>query len=272
MYATDFEFRNERLSDYGMILCTFDSNTNGSVSSGCDLTFNTVRPIGSNKLKHYSSTYEDAYSTQLSICKDPSTVSYSEEQYLTPDEVSKLQRWLCQKNGYYEFKVDQDGYRDIYWNVMFTSQQHMINGRIGGLDLTLTADANFGYSDDVEIEFNIGKGDSFELYDRSDEIGAIRVDMTITILEDGNFILNNSMEDESKATVINNCVTGEVITIDGENQIITSSTTSHTLLPTDFNYHYPIMVNTYDNKSNILRSSLDCKIKLSYSPIRKVGL
>lgn len=48
--CTDFEYAGEMLSDYGMMLCSFDSGGGiETVSSGADVTFNQIKPIGSNR-------------------------------------------------------------------------------------------------------------------------------------------------------------------------------------------------------------------------------
>ena len=58
--------------------------------------------------------------------------------------------------------------------------------------------------------------------------------------------------------------------IDGKNQIISSSIKSH--IAKDFNYFFPQIINTYDERCNTFTPSLDCKIKIAYSPIKKIGL
>ena len=41
--CTDFEYAGEMLSDYGMMLCSFDSGGGiEAVSSGADVTFNHI--------------------------------------------------------------------------------------------------------------------------------------------------------------------------------------------------------------------------------------
>ena len=55
--------------DYGMMLCFFDSGGGiETVSSGADVTFNQIKPIGSNRFNLYSSTYDTALSATFQIC------------------------------------------------------------------------------------------------------------------------------------------------------------------------------------------------------------
>lgn len=115
--CTDFEFAGEMLSDYGMILCSFDSGGGiETFSSGADITFNQIKPIGSNRFNLYSSTYDTALSATFQICKNPCRLKNQEEMRLSFEEVSAIQRWLCRKDGYKRFKLDKEGYEHVYWN------------------------------------------------------------------------------------------------------------------------------------------------------------
>ena len=67
MYAIDFEYDGKRLSDFGMMLCSFDSPGLETVSSGADITFNTTKSVGSDKVKMYDSKYEEIYTTPFQI-------------------------------------------------------------------------------------------------------------------------------------------------------------------------------------------------------------
>lgn len=269
MYCTNFEYAGEKLSDYGMIMCHLDSNSGlETVSSGADITFNQVKSSGSNKFNLYYYTYESVYTTTFQICKNPCLGESQNEMHLSTDEISALQRWLCRKE-YHRFKIDQDGYEFIYWNTTFSSKQIELNGQIIVLELTLYTDAPFAYIDEISIEHDCSADISFDLYDSSDEIGYIIPSMKIKFLSNGNFILTNSMD--NKIMKISNCIAGEIIDIDGKNQLIFSSMPSHNIAK-DFNYFFPKIINTYENRCNTFTPNLDCEIKITYSPIRKVGL
>ncbi len=270
MYTKNIEYNREKLSDYRMIVCKFDSSGGlETVSSGADITFNQVKSSGSNRFNLYSSTYDSAYTTTFQICKDPCLIKTQDEMILSVEEVSSLQRWLCREDEYHRFKIDQDGYECIYWNTTFSSKQIELNGQIIGLELTLYTDAPFAYMDEVSTEYNCSADTSFDLYDSSDEIGYIIPSLQITVLSNGDFSLKNSMD--NKIMKIDNCVYGEIITIDGNNQILQTSKTSHNIVK-DFNYFFPKIINTYENRCNTFTPNLDCKIKITYSPIRKIGL
>ena len=143
----------------------------------------------------------------------------------------------------------------------------------------------------MSVEYNCLADTPFYFYDISDEEGYINPNLEITFLEDGKdefdndvlikskvFKLQHCEEDllDNRITEIKKCSSGEKIIIDGKNQIISTSFSEHKLSD-NFNYMFPRLYSIYngllDNGTkNMFITNIDCKIKLSYSPIRKIGL
>lgn len=273
MYATNFEYAGEKLSDYGLIICDFDNKGLDTVSSGADITFNQIKSSIGKFFHIISSDYDSAYSTTFQICKNPCLLDSQKEMFLSPMEISALQRWLCRKNQYHRFKIYQKNYQHLYWNATFTSKQIILNGNTIGLELTLYTDAPFAYMDEIVIEKDCTENLFFDIYDSSDEEGYIYPNLTIHLSEGGNFILSNEFSGNTICKMsIANCSQGETINIDGRHQIISTSYSTHTTISKDFNYLFPKLVNTYTDNKNTFSCNLKCKITLAYSPIRKVGL
>lgn len=277
MVATDFEYNGQLLSDFDMMICQFDSSGGlETVSSGADVTFNQVLPSGSYKQQLVSTKYDTVYTTTFQICKNPCNVKNQDEMILSPELISALQKWLCREK-YGVFKIDQENYEDLYWKVVFSAKQIELCGSVFGLELTLTADSNFAYSDNV-YEKECNADEQFGLQVVSDLDGYILPNIEITLLDDGDFILKHDEDEllDDSITKINGCENGEVITIDGQNQIITTSSTSHDIVK-NFNYLFPRLFYNYggitnESTENILKPNMNCKIKISYSSIRRVGL
>ena len=274
MYATNFEYAGEKLSDYGMMICDFDSSGGiETVSSGSDITFNQIALNRGSRFFIGSSTYESPLTTTFKICKNHCAVKPQDEMAISSAEITALQRWLCRKNQYHKFKIDQEGFEYIYWNATFSAKQIELNGKIIGMELTLYADAPFAYMDEITIVEDCSSENqfTFDLYDISDEEGFIYPDMKIKILESGDFRLENNLDKEStgKFLLIKNCVKDELITINGKSHIIYSS--MHPNMSNDFNYCFPRIINSYTENKNTFTSNIACNITISYSPIRKVG-
>lgn len=269
MFGTDFEYDGKRLSDFGLMILSFNGvNNDDTASSGADITFGQVRTAGGDNYNLYSSTYDSAYSITFQIGKNPYNISCQEDLHFSPIEASEIQAWLCQ-DEYCKFRIDQTGYENIYWNATFSSKQILINGRIVGLELTLFTDAPYAYMDEVKIVKEVKKDKPFVVYGLSDEIGNIRPYLKVKLKESGEkFILSNSLD--SLTTEVKYVSEGEVITFYGRSQNITSSLEHE--IADDFNYHYPIIGNTKNTRLNEYTSNLDCEITIKYSPIIKVGL
>lgn len=108
---------------------------------------------------------------------------------------------------------------------------------------------------------------SVSINDNSYEEGYIYPYTEITIVEDGDLNIHNSIEDID--THIANCVAGEIIIMDYP--VIQSSVSSHNI-QNDFNWNFFRIANTYENSRNDITMSIPCKMKIRYSPIVKVGL
>lgn len=283
MYATDFEYNGKRLSDYGMMICRFDSSGLETVSSGADITYQTVKSVGADKLKMCGCKYDETYTTTFQICLNPSN---SDDIYLSPDKISSLQRWLCRKDGYHPFKPVQEDLLDIFWNAAFSSKQIELTGKVAGLELTMYTDSPYAYLAAEPVTYSLQPGEQFSFFDSSDEVGFIYPTVTINCggdeqiqaEDDCKIILQNSL-DHNRKTVLTNLKNGEVITLDGENKLIFSSDASRTNLSNSFNYYFPRIFNKIENgmdiRENIFtlsETSIPCRITFHYAPIRKIGL
>lgn len=273
MYTTNFEYDGIKLSDFGMMVCTFDSSGGvETLSSGADITFNTVKPTGSNKFKFIDSKYEESYSKPFQICRD--VCVQNKDSYLSANEVSGLQRWLCRKDGFHPFKPIQDDLKDTFWNATFSCQEILIGGQIVGLELTMHTDSPYAYLNIGTISYSPVSGESFSLYDMSDEVGFIYPLVTLYCEAEGSIQLKNSLD---KKILQLNVLSGETITLDGENKIINSDMRTQEELASNFNFYFPRIFNTFTNRENVYTLSSDnsnfsCKITFSYNPIVKVGL
>lgn len=278
MHIEDFEYDNERLLDHGFIICSFNGVESAeSVSSGADIVFNQAKPSMSRKFHLYSCDYESSYIATFQICKNPCTSN--KDLYISTEEVSALQQWLC-RNQYHKFKLYQDGYKNLYWMAVFSTKQIMQNGKIIGLELTMYADAPYAYFDDIVLEFNCKKNESFDVYSASDEEGYIYPSVEITCLGNDEtegeiettYTLELSNSRDKKILQIKGCKKDEIISINGDYLTISSSEESHSSLPNDFNYYFPKLFNTYKNNQNIFTCNVDCFIRFTYSPVRRIGL
>lgn len=277
MSYTDFEYNGLLLSDFGCMVCSFESNGLETTSIGSNLTLNTI-PDKNNGFTLLSSSYEEPYSESFQICKKN---CHGDDMYFDNAELAKIMRWL-NKRTYCKFKAisDSNGTSNIYYMGTFNVQKLTLSGSVVGLELTFTADAPFGYYETTEHTMNFSDSNNeYFLYDLSDEVGYIYPSiLEIECLADGDLRINNSQED--KVVEIKNCKNGEIITLDGKNKIIQTNI-EHKGLYNDFNYNFvkvvrkEIIEDGYEDENsnlNIYTVSLPCIITLAYSPICKLGV
>ena len=107
---------------------------------------------------------------------------------------------------------------------------------------------------------------SYIFLDKSDEIGYIYPNITLTCLSSGNLELSNTQEPGRK-TIINNVSKNEIISCN-PNLLISTSLLSHQI-QNDFNFKFFRVANYYGNRKNIITSSIPVRIELTYSPYVK---
>lgn len=264
MKAYDFYYDGLNLSDKGFIICKFDSDGINISSNGSHITFNTVQTMNGIKHELVGSKYNDYLTATFQICKHPCRGNDSE---ISIEESRDIMKWLNRKE-FHKFRILNSDYINIFFEATFNVSKIEYNGSICGFELEVITNRPFAVHEPIPITINrTSEEKKIEIYSQSDEEGYIYPDMEIRIEEDGDFKLYNDLED--RTMIINNCKSGEVITI--KYPIIYSSFEEHKI-QNDFNWRFFRIANTYRNHINKLTISIPCVIKLSYSPIIKVGI
>lgn len=264
MKAYDFIYDGRSLSQFGMMICSFDSKGLDTVSNGATITFNTVSTLDGAKHQLTSVKYEDCLEATIQICKNS---CYGDVMEISSTELRELTKWLNRKK-FLKFKPLSEEYIDLYYEASFNISRVEVDGRLYGLELEVITNRPFALKEPKTIVIkNTKKDGSHHINDTSYEEGHIYPYTEITIDEDGDLSIYNLIE--NRYTIINNCVSGEVITMDYP--VIQSSISSHNI-QNDFNWNFFRVANTYNNSRNDLIISIPCTMKIKYSPIVKVGL
>lgn len=267
MYASDFEFDNKYLSDFGFVIC--DYNYNGGIEeieSGSKITFNKVAQNSGKKYLLSSTQYDECITATFDICKNPCLYS-TKEMKITEEEYRNLIRWLNRRN-FFRFRfIDSIGEKDIvYYNASFNISQLYNDGVLYGIRLVMETDSPFGYGVEKTHKFNITEeNQEISIYDMSDEIGFIYPDVKIVCKHSGTLSIKNITE--NCESIIKNCLAGEVIKLHGSTNIISSSVTRN--IADNFNYDYFRIGNTPNNRKNRIVVSTPCELIVTYSPIIK---
>lgn len=266
MYALDFEYDNRYLSDFGFIICSFDSPSGADVvSAGSKITFNTV---SQNKGARYGLTgtqYDECITTTFDICKNPDMYENLE---ITNDEYLELIRWLNRKKFLKLHIIDDEHeIEPCYYEASFNISKIKIGEILYGLELEMVTNKPFGYGEKREVTNTFTSSSlSFILKDNSDEIGYIYPSIKIICNQAGDLTITNDFTKSN--TCIKGCDLNEVITINGLTREIVSSSPNHDIY-NDFNYDYFKIGNEMNTRDNKITTNIPCVITFSYSPIIK---
>lgn len=267
MKALDFEYDGLRLSDFGFMICSFDSKNSDTVSNGSQIKFNTSPILHGAKHLLTNSEYDECIETTFAICKNPCTTESNDIEAISVDDMRDIMRWLNRKD-FHKFKLLQDGYENIYFDGSFNVNNIIRNGDVVGFELNLKTNRPFALHEPITFNFEItSNNEKRKINDISDEIGFIYFDAEIICNADGDLIIHNDIED--RQLIIKNCKNGEIIKLN--QPIITTSISSHKI-QNDFNFNFLRIANTFNQRINCLTFSIPCSVKLTYTPIRKVGI
>lgn len=267
MYALDFEYDGRLLSSFGYIICYFDGSNGLNIeNTGFQITFNKVSRNHGRKNSLTTTQYDECMKTTFHICKNPDLFENLE---ITNDEYRELVRWL-NRHEFLRFRIisELEGLNRVpcYFNASFNIGKIYIADILYGLELTAETDSPFGYGARYEREWTVPTGGRINMMDISDETGFTRPDITITCNGSGDLVMSNLTTGNTMK--INNCVTGEIINVYGDRQIITTNQPSHKIY-NDFNYEFLALSNTYGNIENEITFSLPCTVRIGYAPVIK---
>ena len=269
MRALDFEYDGRCLSEFGFIICDFNFSSGANeATAGSIIIFNKVSRNQGKRFSLSSTQYDECITTTFDICKSPDIYD-AEEMEISNDEYRSIMRWLNRRE-FCKFCVigDSDCENDIcYHQASFNVSKIKISEKLYGLRLTMETDKPFGYGQEQVIKWSFTNGGTAKmLSDVSDEIGSIFPTVIIACKQAGDLTVYNELEDCT--TIIKNCKVGEVITLHGDTQIITTTLDSHDIC-NDFNYEFFRIGNTMASRNNRISVSLACDVTIKYAPIIK---
>lgn len=263
MRLIDFEYDGLRLSDLDCLPCSFDGGED-VVSVGNTVSFTTVRPPKSDRHRQVSFQFEEPFQRTISIAKDPCK---TDVDAFTEEEIGKVMMWL-NRTEFNKFRpfYDDDSFPNVYYNASFNISLIYMGGNVVGFQLELDTDSPYAYSEPVTVNGT----NSVTVVNDSDVLYPIPCTVKITAHSSGRLVLNNSLESNSQVE-IEKVTAGEIITLNGDSKIITSSI-NHQKLYNEFNYNFIKLTRTMSDKNNVISSNIDCSIEVTYIPVKKVGL
>ena len=266
MNCNDFEYDGYRLSDFGFIVGDINGGGQQTESNITNIEFTTAS-IGNGIFQPLiSSKYGECVYPKFSIFKNPCKFEH-DKMSISLKEIRDIHRWLS-RTDYHELRLLSKEYENTYFNGSFNVDTIFLGSEAVGFELEFHSDSPYAHKDIVTEEYTIeNANDTITVVDDSDEIGYTYIDMEITCNASGNLSIKNI--NSNYQVYIGNCSTGENITL--SQPMIKTDNSSHKI-QNDFNFNFPRLENTLDERINTFQVSLPCTITLSYNPTRKVGI
>lgn len=270
MILSDFEWCGQSGSLFGLLPCSFDSSALETGENGANLEFTTIRAPGSDRQKPLPGRYAEALTGTFRVCKNPETTP---SPYFSAEDIRFFNRWLNRRDGYHKFKIcknGDDGYSEFYFRAFLNLKKLELGGHVTGLEITVTTDSPYAYFEPrtAVMELTVD-APRYTYTDVSDEVGRLYPAFTILCKAPGDLSLQNGLS--GIKSCIRDCSPGEVLTMDSEHRILSSSLRKDAVMKS-FNFGWLDIMNTYDNRQNIYSANLPCTVIMTYSPIAKIAL
>jgi hypothetical protein len=263
IHADRYIFDGIPCDSFNLTICSFDSQSGAEITDGVKINITTAKPPDSNKWYTYNRQYERPFEKSLQVMK-------KDGKEITVIEQEAINRWMMRNDDNHWLQFDQDGYRDMYFNVQITESKPISVGGVDvGMEFKYVTDTPFGYSEEHLVTYNVVDGTVKKFINSSMETGKLEPQITVTINSDCNFSIYNDIED--RTFTIKNCVAGEILTIDNENKVMKSSIQSHDICE-DFNLKWFRFFNTYEERINNLTFTGNATVTFKFRYPRKVGV
>lgn len=267
IFGKDWIFGKFKLSDYGLMLASFDGD--GESEDDLGMARETIETfVSNNPVPIYTGDkFTDKLKPKVTICKNP-CIWDSDKMHFSEKDCREILRLLTCYKGYQWMRLLD--YYDDGDNIWFLAKiikvsYKKINGKVVGIIFEMECDSSYGYSIENNICINAKENIPFYIYNNTDDLqNYVYPVVTIKPSSAKIIILTNITEDY--ISEINNVEKNEIITIDSKNQII-SSNIGHNLLLNDFNLNW---VRLLPNK-NKYQLNVDGIVTFTYRAPRKVG-
>lgn len=263
----DLILGNFRLSDYGLMLASFDSDSTSEDSLG--LAGTTIEEyIGNNPIPVY---LDDKYTEKLypvfTVIRNPSVWS-EDNLYFSEKDCRSLLRQLSVIRDYQWLKVenyDMDG--DIWFRAKITNIScKKTAGRIIGFIFEMECDSCYGWSPENNITIHAMADTPFYIFNNTDELCQY-VKPVVTVTPTASCTLQLTNISDHWTTELKNVTENEKITIDSKNEILSTTLPQHDLLLNDFNLKWIRLL----PEKNTYSINVDSTVTFQFRVPRKVG-
>ena len=229
-WARNFVYDGIISSEYGL---TITSN-NDTGSAGADVELYTQQIY--RKPKPYLLGVQ-----QTPVLSMPIHINVSDRLSATEDSI--ISKWLFGRNSYKKLQIIQPDMQYVYYNCIFTGKQTEIIGNIiRGYYATIICDSPFAWTYPKTITYTYPSGylvnDTISMNNSSDMDDYTYPIVSFTMNTFGGSLSIINTSDDNREFAFTGLSAGEIITVDNNLQIITSSITGVNRLSNFTNYKW----------------------------------
>lgn len=265
IFGSDAIIGNFQLSNYGLILASFDSS--GSNEEELGMNHITIENyIGHDPIpKFLGSSFNSKLMPVATIVKAPCL----NDKYFTEHECREVLRQLTGFRGYKQMQIlsyDIDELLFFYVRVINIKYQK-VGGNIAGIILEMECDSQFAWSNEFNYTFNASPSSNVILFNNSDNLyDYLLPKVTIKSNSSVSNLSITNISDSDWTTIIKSLSANEVITMDSKNSILSSSNRER-IINNDFNMHFIRLV----PGKNEFKVNSAIQVSFVYKVPRKVG-
>lgn len=264
----DFIFEDFHMTDYGLICW---NGSDGEIDDTEDMSitpvFTTVFNGESPRKTYISQKYED--SPEFTVKMTKAFCDRDDFSFFTENELRSLNRLLTGKRGYSWLKIVNNAVMDTdyYYRARVSKIEYERMGyHVVGYDVTFELDSGMAYSEEQSITISAKANTKFYIFCNSDDLNDYtRPVIKIIPSAAGTLSLTNN-SDSNWSSNVNNMTAGEVLTIDCDKELLSSSRT-RTYILNDFNLHWPRLM----PGKNEYVCNRNATVAFTFRAARKVG-
>lgn len=204
-----------------------------------------------------------------------STITFMKQDHsnFTTEENRKMLKWLTKSNHASFLNIYKDDSEVVEYailgNFINVSQYKLGNGRVVGYVCEFESLTPWAFSALYTITKNIsGTNNSFTInLNTDDPRSPVYPKVVISNASTEVIIVNAYSASDSVTTKVSNNISGETITLDGANQVVSSSRSSSRIFGNDFNWNW---LPLFEGENNITVTGT-CTITLQYREPIKCG-
>lgn len=255
-----------KASDFNLMLGSIDYDEKAENEMGNNITI-AEQFVGRNPIPAYLDfTYNEKLKPTVVLIKN--NCHDASDYMLSEFEIRHILRLITGQHNYIWMKVITEEISEDTWYRVKVIDTALVKlaGKNIGLKINMECDSQFGYSPLQTLNISETAYKKFNIFNNSDDIYTyLFPEVQITMKQSGNLELIN--ETENWYTIINNVSYDEVLNLDCERQIITSSFNHINVLLNDFNLHWIRFVDGV----NVYSANLNCDIQFKFRMRRKGG-